>query len=342
MGPSFLPRMVNGPFDDPALFVPFRHENRALLFDLGDIAALSSRDILKISHIFVTHTHMDHFAGFDRVLRIMLGRDKDLCLYGPQGFLKNLEGKLSGYCWNLVENYQNRFVLHATEIHPNHAVTCHYPCKGGFVANGPAKEQPFDGRILREPALTVRAAHLDHGTPVLGFSLKERFHVNIIRSALDRMELVPGPWLNRFKQLLYSDADLDTEIEIPMADSKKGVVCLSVGALKDAIARISPGQQLAYIADTAGTSRNMQKMIALAKGVDHLFVEAAFSDTHRDIAREKHHLTARQAGELARLCHVQQYTLFHYSPRYSDCPEMLEAEAETAFHGKLSAPFFDE
>ncbi len=106
MGQRFLPRLVNSPFDDPALFIPFRHENRALLFDLGDIAALSARDILKITHIFVTHTHMDHFVGFDRVLRLMLGRDKQLGLYGPQGFLANLSGKLAGYCWNLVGNYR--------------------------------------------------------------------------------------------------------------------------------------------------------------------------------------------------------------------------------------------
>ena len=193
MGPSFLPRLVNGPFDDPALFVPFRHGNRALLFDLGDIAALAARDILKITHIFVTHTHMDHFAGFDRVLRLLLGRDKDLFLYGPQGFLANLSGKLSAYCWNLVENYRNRFTLHATELHPDRARYCRYPCRNGFSADGRIREAPFDGRVLSEPALTVRAVHLDHGTPVLAFSLDERFHINIIKEALHRLRLAPGP-----------------------------------------------------------------------------------------------------------------------------------------------------
>jgi len=104
MGSSFLPRLVNGPFDDPVLFVPFRYENRAFLFDLGEIYQLTSREILKVTHIFVTHTHMDHFAGFDRILRIFLGRNKDLYLYGPPGFIQNVEGKLAGYTWNLVEN----------------------------------------------------------------------------------------------------------------------------------------------------------------------------------------------------------------------------------------------
>ena len=47
------------------LFIPFLLEKRAVLFDLGDIHSLSAKDILKISHVFITHTHIDHFCGFD-------------------------------------------------------------------------------------------------------------------------------------------------------------------------------------------------------------------------------------------------------------------------------------
>jgi ribonuclease Z len=331
MGPSFLPRLVNGPFDDPALFVPFRYEKRALLFDLGDITELAARDILKISHIFVTHTHMDHFAGFDHVLRTLLGRDKDLFLYGPQGFLANLSGKLAGYCWNLVRNYQNRFTLHATELHPDHALYCRYPCKNAFSADGSIRETPFDGIVLSEPALTVRAVHLDHGTPVLAFALDERFHINIIKAKLGHLRVSPGPWLNRFKSLLYDDADPETILEIPSIENGGARVVLALGELRRIITRVTPGQRLAYIADVAGTPENMKKMVALADRADHLFVEAAFSHIHREIALQKHHLTARQAGELARACRVKQYRLFHYSPRYLDCPQLLEEEAEKAF-----------
>ena len=67
MHPLFLPRLVNGPFEDPALFIPFQFERRALIFDLGDISRLAPRDLLKTSHAFVTHAHMDHFIGFDTV-----------------------------------------------------------------------------------------------------------------------------------------------------------------------------------------------------------------------------------------------------------------------------------
>lgn len=333
MGPQFLPRLVNGPFDDPALFVPFRYQNRALLFDLGDISPLAARDLLKVSHIFVSHTHMDHFIGFDRVLRLLLGRDKDLHLFGPRGFLDNLSGKLAGYRWNLVGNYHNRFILHATELHADRAFYTRYPCRSGFRAEGGIQESPFDGTLLSEPALTVRAVHLHHGTPVLAFRLDERFHIHIIQTALERLQLTPGPWLSRFKDLLYEDADPRTLIDVPTSAHGKKTATFSLEALKRTVTRFSAGQRLAYVTDAAGSPENRQRIIALAQGADHLFVEAAFSDLHREIALKKHHLTARQAGEIARCCRVKRYTLFHFSPRYSDCPDRLENEARQAFEG---------
>jgi ribonuclease Z len=331
MGPSFLPRLVNSPFDDPALFVPFAYQNRAMLFDLGDIASLSTRDLLKITHIFISHTHMDHFVGFDRLLRIFLGRNKELFLWGPQGFLSNLEGKLAGYCWNLVGNYANRFILHAVELFSNRAIIKSYLCQNGFATDGSVREMPYNGIVLGEPSLTVSAVHLDHGIPVLGFALRERFHINIMKEPLERLKLAPGPWLNRFKEMVYRDVDPVAPVEIPLPQAPGSALRIPMGELKSAIARITPGQSLAYVADAAGTSENFKKIQNLAGDVDLLFIEAAFSHADRDIARRKHHLTTRQAGRLARSCRVKQYHLFHYSPRYTDCPEMLEAEAQDAF-----------
>jgi ribonuclease Z len=44
-----------------------------------------------------------------------------------------------------------------------------------------------------------------------------------------------------------------------------------------------------------------------------------FDDEHTDTAREKRHMTSRQAGKIAKNAGgVKQMGLFHYSPRYTD------------------------
>jgi ribonuclease Z len=68
-----------------------------------------------------------------------------------------------------------------------------------------------------------------------------------------------------------------------------------------------------------------------------LFIEAAF--LHEDLQRagDRFHLTARQAGELARAAGVSFAVPFHFSPRYMDCELELRAQFEAAFRGKAPA-----
>ncbi|MBI4697620.1 MAG: MBL fold metallo-hydrolase [Nitrospirae bacterium] len=105
MKPSFHARLVNGPFDDPCLYVRLLRESRALLFDAGFTTNLSARDILKTSDIFISHAHIDHFIGFDNILRTSLKKEGPLRFYGPAGIIDRIEGKLRGYSWNLIGEY---------------------------------------------------------------------------------------------------------------------------------------------------------------------------------------------------------------------------------------------
>ena len=334
MRPAFRPRLVNDRFSDPTLFIPFAFKKRALLFDLGDLHALSSKDILKVTHAFVTHTHMDHFIGFDTLLRIFLGRNKEIHLFGPPGFLKNIEGKLAGYTWNLVENYVNRFCIRATEVHPGHTLTRVYPCSNAFRGQTPAEEAPFTKILIDEPSFCVKAIHLTHKIPCLAFKLEERFHVNIIKERLDELGIPVGPWLRRFKDELYrsGDPEVPFNVEWETREGKKRRT-FSLGDLASQIARISAGQRIAYIVDVAFTPENAEKIIDFAGNVDQLFIEAAFSENEASIAKQKFHLTAKQAGTLARKARVKQFFLLHFSPRYSDAPQRLRTEAERAFAG---------
>jgi len=333
MRAAFHPRLINGPFEDPGLYIPFQFHHRALLFDLGDLSPLSNRELLKISHVFVSHTHMDHFIGFDRLLRISLGRDTILHMFGPEGFTDNVAGKLSGYTWNLVADDTHPLEILTTDVGPARMHTTRFLCRKRFQREPRTIEASFEGMLYAEPGFSIRAKLLDHRVPCLGFSLDEQFHINIDTARLERLGLTPGPWLSAFKQAVYEEKPETYELVIP-GDDQTATRIYRLGELTDAIACITPGQTITYITDAGYGERNVRRIVALAKGADHLFIEAAFLDADAGIARRKRHLTARQAGSIARKAGVRRLTVFHFSPRYQGMEEQLEAEAQRAFEGR--------
>src|SRR6266508_6545482 len=72
MRPIFHPSLVNGRYGDPTVYVETLFKTHSVLFDLGEIASLSPRKIRRVDHIFVSHAHIDHFVGFDHLLRLLV------------------------------------------------------------------------------------------------------------------------------------------------------------------------------------------------------------------------------------------------------------------------------
>jgi len=333
MKPSFHPRLINDSFSDPGLFIPFLYEKRALLFDLGDLSKLSARDLLKISHIFVTHTHMDHFIGFDALLRLLLGRDKEIYLFGPSDFTQKVEAKLSSYTWNLIENYENTLCIHVTEIKREKILRQRYSSKKRFKPDGTPQEIPFTGNLISEEHFSVNAVILDHKIDCIGLTLKENFSINIIKEGLKELGLQVGPWLREFKKAIYEGANSDLNFTVVWQDKDKIIrqKNFTLCDLKEKIAMISPGQKITYIADMIGSPENITKAVDLAQDSNTLFIEAAFLDKDKDMAQRKYHLTAKEAGLVARRARVKELTLFHFSPRYFGQEKELIQEAMTAF-----------
>lgn len=331
MRPSFHPRLVNGPFQDPGLLVSWAFRKRAILFDLGDLGALSPADILKTDLVFISHTHMDHFIGFDYLVRLMLGRAKRVTLFGPKGFLDNVSGKLRGYTWNLVENYSDSLVLDVVEICNNGCIRQTFDCRSGFHPGCRTESALDEDVIYTDAEMHVTATCLDHGIPCLAFSLQEHFHINMLKDVMVQMELATGPWISHFKQLLYEKADPRTIIEVPSTRDGSEPRGFELLSLAKQITRTTPGQKIAYVVDALYSPSNAEKIITLARNADHLFIEAAFLHCDRATARTKNHLTALQAGTLARKAEVKKMTVFHHSPRYENQGHLLEQEARSAF-----------
>ena len=335
MKPILHPSLVNDPLGDPGLFVQFLYEKRAFLFDLGDLSPLTHADLLKVSHVFVSHTHIDHFIGFDHFLRAVFGRGKTVTLYGPEHFIANVAGKLAGFTWNLVDRYAESLTLEVVEVHADRLHKATFRAIDRFQKSDERQEPFQDGLILAEPALSVSAAILEHRVPCLGFALKEKFHVNINKAELTAMNLEPGAWLNRLKQKIFEGAADDLAIPVPAGgNGAKESREYSLGELKKKLVTITPGQKIAYIVDTVYTPENVPRIVDLVRGADLLFCESPFIAEEEDRARDRCHLTTRQAGLLAKEAGVKQLKVFHFSPRHSHQTERMVREADESFRGE--------
>lgn len=324
MKPAFHHKLLNGPFGDPSLLVRIIRERRSLLFDLGDIHALSPASLNRVTDIFVTHTHIDHFIGFDILLRSSLTRTSPLTLYGPSGLIRNVEGKLSGYSWNLIRHYP--LTITAAEYDGKSLYRASFSAVSQFKKQLSPRSRS-DGLLLENPAFTVRAAVLDHGIPCLAFSLEEPFRMNIDRDRLLKKSLSVGPWLTELKRKLREGVAGGSLL----IDGKS----YPVRKLLD-IVRIGEGQKICFATDIALSHDNSRKLIELARNADIFYCEAYFMEKERGLASERFHLTTRECGRIARLAGARNLYPMHFSPRYSGQEDDLLREVSDEFGGNIA------
>jgi ribonuclease Z len=310
MATSVSAELVNGPLGDPALYLRLPGARRAVLFDVGDIGALLPRKILRLSDVFVSHAHMDHFSGLDRLVRVCLGRGAPVRLYGPPGFLERVEHKLAAYSWNLAGNYPGDFTLRAHEVLPDWTLrAAQFSSRTGFAREALPGASCPDGVLLEQPLFRVRATFLDHGIPCLAFALEEKPRLKVRKDRLLARGLKPGAWLG--------------ELERAVAEGRAGP--------QDAeLIEALPGEKIAYVTDLRYTAENQARVARLAAGADRLFIECVFLSSEAEHAARKNHLTAAQAGAIARAARAKAVIPFHLSPRYRGREAELAAELEAA------------
>lgn len=88
------------------------------------------------------------------------------------------------------------------------------------------------------------------------------------------------------------------------------------------------GRKFSFVTDTM----YLDSIAKEVKDSDLFICEGMFEDALIDQAREKKHMTARQAAVIARDAGVKKMALIHYSPRYTDKElQILEKEAREVF-----------
>jgi len=233
------PVLVNAPWEDPGVYVELPNEGEAWLLDCGSLHPLRPRDVLRVSRVFLTHAHIDHFIGFDHLLRLRLGSGGTVTVYGPRGVAEHVRGKLSGYVWNLVQ--ESTLELRVAEILADRVEWTRFPCREQFAAQALGGEA-HDGALDLPGGFRLRFAGVEHGVDCLAFMLEEPPVHQVDPAALRDLGVPAGRWVAELKERAAAG---DRTGELGVGDR-----ALPVADLLDRLVRSRPGERLAYVTDT--------------------------------------------------------------------------------------------
>lgn len=300
-----------------------------ILFDCGYFFSLRLRDLQRINMIFVSHTHFDHFMGFDHFLRVNMEQDKTVELFGPASFIDQVACKLGGYTWNLCENLKLDFKVN--EISEKMQTSTTLIGKEAYKLKD--RQISESGEFIKnDEKFTVRSSILDHKTPTLAFSIEEKNTLSVKKEEIDRMGLSPGPWIKDLKNTAIREAEegklADEEIIINDKTYNRKY-------LQDILLEVRKGKKISYVVDTIFNKITAKKIISLVRGSDEFYCEMSYLSSEKDKARENYHLTAKQAAILAKEAEVKKLIPIHFSKRYDKRYDELIKEAEKEF------PFID-
>ncbi|MGW5459873.1 ribonuclease Z [Streptomyces sp. NPDC003996] len=202
-----------------------------------------------------------------------------------------------------------------------HEVAAHYPRSGqrffdrlryatAYRETVGITEAPVaaDGILAVTPAYTLEARRLSHPVESYGYRLIEP---DGRRMLPDRLAAhgIEGPDVGRLQR-----------------EGRLGDVTL------EDVSEVRRGQRFAFVMDT----RLCDGVHALADGCDLLVIESTFLDEDIELALEHGHLTAGQAGAVAREAGVRHLVLTHFSQRYTEPGEFERRARAAGFEGELT------
>ena len=187
------------------------------------------------------------------------------------------------------------------------------------------------GIVYEDDGFSVRAFALKHTKPCFGYAFEEDSRAGVFHPEKARELGVPeGP--------LWSVLQRGESVK-----SASGATILP----EEVLGPSRSGRKFSYVTDTLYTTDIAEHV----KNSDLLICEGMFTRDLEEGAREKKHLTAEQAGEIARSAGgVKKMGLIHYSPRYIERDlKSLLIEAKRVFPDAfltrdqqvLAIPFID-
>jgi ribonuclease Z len=200
-----------------------------------------------------------------------------------------------------------------------HPVHCYYPASGqvyferlrhGTIYHQTIQiiEHPIkhEGLVVEDENFRIQARFLEHGVDNIGWRIIEKDTRKFDKAKLSACG-IQGP-------------------NVRFLEDKGRIVIDGQEVRLDDVSCIKQGDVVAVAIDTLPC----QAAIDLARGAKLFLCESTYLETHRDLAEKHHHLTARQAAEIAKAGGAERLILTHFSARYQDTEDFAK-EARLVF-----------
>lgn len=341
---QFSLTFANGLNGDPAVFGYLPRIGKGWLFDLGVIDNLSNKDLLRVSHAAISHTHIDHFIGFDRLVRVNIPHFRQLTLVGPKGLATNVAAKLSGYTWNLLQPDQLRFKVHEI-VRSGVSETYSLSNSDGFALHHEG-QSPLPLDIGH--GMTLTGVPLQHGNiPSIGYKLQLEPKIKVAGDKLSADGIERGPWIQELQakasaafrtaathkppQAWQDELLAGLPAKLCISGQGSDEITIATKKLLDEYFSFPTPESIGYITDIGFTEENLSAAKAGLAPVTHVVCEASFLERDLERAQQKAHLTTKQAAQIAVALGGQSLTTFHYSNIYGGQYEEHQNEARQFF-----------
>lgn len=333
MNERLQPQFLCGHFGDPALYLSHLNRPDSILVDCGDLSHFSTRHLHKVSHLFLSHCHVDHVFAFDHLMRVHIGGEKTITVMGPPHTSDRIAGKLQGYTWNLHWEKNLEFIVIDLDVVRRQKQISHFRSMDGFQRSKQQTEN-WDPTscIYDSGTYKVKTVMLNHRTPSMAYVFEENLRITVKKEELDQRGLMPGAWLNTLKTAVQNKK-YNEVIEVPQNDTTQ--VSFRVEELMDWLLIIEPGQKIVYATDGAADEGNFQALLAIVAQADLFYAETCFLEEDRKLADQTKHFTARFIGQLAQAAGVKKLIPFHFSKRYLEKPDLVFSEIAKVYNGEV-------
>ena len=312
----FIPTLKSKPSEDISILLQLDNHSFNYICECGDASELTVKDCRNTRAIFISHTHIDHFINFDFILRHQVGIGEKVTICGPKGISQQVQAKIRGYSWNLVEVdaiiYEVREIVAGQQIQVSELHPPLWEIRPKQVIETPV--------IYENERFQVNYTALDHKLPSIAYLFKEKETVKI---EMEKSAWKGGKWVRLLKKA-FEEKQEDAIIEI---DHQEYVA-------KDLfyLLTIQAGATLGIIMDHAANAENQAKIKSLFTNCDEVFIESFYKAADRAFAELNFHSYSTSSGALMKICKVKQAVPVHFSRKYTaEEVEALITEFENAF-----------